>query len=167
MRKRYHVVDDAQSLGFCLGFGGGFVLGFGAADAMEPVADPRKQSLEEALNYCENCHTETGRWLAVSSSSVKHERKQATASPRPVSLQPASQPPRVSGAESPGPRTLWAGLVQSILLLVFLHGYPTGVGIAILNDVVRIKVMVGAAPGGKRIHYFFGAAEEKAEQRLV
>lgn len=39
MRKRYHMVYNAQSLGFRLWFGRRFILGFGAADAMEPIAD--------------------------------------------------------------------------------------------------------------------------------
>jgi hypothetical protein len=39
------MIDDAQSFGFGLGFGGGLVLGFGAADAMKPVADTGRDNI--------------------------------------------------------------------------------------------------------------------------
>ena len=43
MRECNHMMNNAQSLGFGLRFGGGFVFRFGTADAMEPVADPTLQ----------------------------------------------------------------------------------------------------------------------------
>lgn len=44
MRKRYHMVYNAKALGFRLWFGGGLILGFGAADAMEPIADSSEET---------------------------------------------------------------------------------------------------------------------------
>jgi hypothetical protein len=38
------MVYNAKALGFRLWFGGGLILGLGAADAMEPIADSSEET---------------------------------------------------------------------------------------------------------------------------
>lgn len=44
IRKCYHMVYNAKSLGFRLWFGGGLILGFRTTYAMEPIADSSGQT---------------------------------------------------------------------------------------------------------------------------